>query len=90
MDREKIDLLSEFHCSFRVEDEKIVWVGDNPPTQKQIDEKIADYDSKKYQRDRLAEYPSIQELVVALYDESDKASIMERRKAVKAKYPKPK
>tara|TARA_R100000808_G_scaffold18828_1_gene41143 strand:+ start:888 stop:1160 length:273 start_codon:yes stop_codon:yes gene_type:complete len=90
MDREKIDLLSEFHCSFRVEDEKIVWVGDNPPTQKQIDEKIADYDSKKYQRDRLAEYPSIQELVVALYDESDKASIIERRKAVKAKYPKPK
>ena len=49
----------------------------------------ADYDAKKYQRDRLAEYPSIQELVVALYDEEDKASIIERRKAVKAKYPKP-
>jgi len=49
----------------------------------------ADYDSKQYQRDRLLEYPSIEELVVALYDESDKASIIERRNAVKAKYPKP-
>jgi len=49
----------------------------------------AEYDSKQYQRDRLQEYPSIQELVVALYDEEDKAVIIERRKAVKAKYPKP-
>ena len=49
----------------------------------------ADYDSKQYQRDRLAEYPSIQELVVALYDEEDKQAIIERRNAVKAKYPKP-
>ena len=63
------------------------------PTEKQIQAKLAElqaeYDSKKYQRDRLTEYPSIQELVVALYDEEDKASIIERRKAVKAKYPKP-
>jgi len=43
----------------------------------------------QYKIDRLAEYPSIQELVVALYDEEDKASIVERRNAVKAKYPKP-
>jgi len=49
----------------------------------------ADYDAKQYQRDRKLEYPSIEELVVALYDEEDKASIIERRKAVKAKYPKP-
>ena len=49
----------------------------------------SEWDAKQYQRDRLAEYPSIQELVVALYDESDKASIIERRNAVKAKYPKP-
>ena len=49
----------------------------------------ADYDSKQYQRDRKLEYPTIEELVVALYDEEDKASIIERRKAVKAKYPKP-
>ena len=63
------------------------------PTEEQIQAKLAelqaDYDSKQYQRDRLQEYPSIQELVVALYDEEDKASIIERRNAVKAKYPKP-
>ncbi len=49
----------------------------------------ADYDSKQYQRDRKLEYPTIEELVVALYDEEDKASIIEKRNAVKAKYPKP-
>ena len=48
-----------------------------------------EYDALQYQRDRKLEYPSIEELVVALYDEEDKTSIIERRKAVKAKYPKP-
>ena len=64
-----------------------------PPTEEAIQAKLtelqADYDAKQYQRDRKLEYPSIEELVVALYDESDKASIIERRNAVKAKYPKP-
>ena len=63
------------------------------PTEEAIQAKLAelqaDYDAKKYQRDRKLEYPTIEELVVALYDESDKASIIERRNAVKAKYPKP-
>jgi len=63
------------------------------PTEEQIQAKLAelqaDYDAKKYQRDRKLEYPSIEELVVALYDEQDKASIIERRNAVKAKFPKP-
>lgn len=49
----------------------------------------AEFDATKYQRDRLQEYPSIQELVVALYDEEDKQAIIEKRNAVKAKYPKP-
>lgn len=71
------------------------WTCETPqPSDKAIQEKLtelqADYDSQKYQRDRLLEYPTIEELVVALYDESDKASIIERRNAVKAKYPKPK
>ncbi len=43
----------------------------------------------KYQRDRKAEYPTIEELVVALYDTDDKAAIEKRRADVKAKYPKP-
>ena len=67
--------------------------GQTPPTQEEAENKFAelkaDYDAKQYQRDRKLEYPSIQELVVALYDEEDKASIIERRNAVKAKYPKP-
>ena len=49
----------------------------------------ADYDAKQYQRDRKLEYPTIEELVVALYDEEDKKAIIEKRDAVKAKYPKP-
>ena len=63
------------------------------PTEEQIQAKLAErqaeYDALQYQRDRLTEYPSIQELVVALYDEEDKQAIIERRNAVKAKYPKP-
>ena len=37
----------------------------------------------------MAEYLSIQDLVVALYDSDDKAAIDEKRAAVKLKYPKP-
>ena len=47
----------------------------------------ADFDSKQYSRDRQAEYPSIEELVVALYDSEDKAEIDRRRAEVKNKYP---
>lgn len=49
----------------------------------------AEYDSKKYQRDRLKEYPSIEQLVVALYDADDKAEIDKKRAEIKKKYPKP-
>ena len=63
------------------------------PTDEEINNKIAElqaeYEANQYQRDRLTEYPSIQELVVALYDEEDKQAIIEKRNAVKAKYPKP-
>jgi len=69
------------------------WDGVKPPEINIIEEGVKVeqkiLDDTQYQRDRLLEYPSIQELVVALYDESDKASIIERRNAVKAKYPKP-
>jgi len=37
---------------------------------------------------RKAEYPSIEELVVALYDTEDKLTIENKRKAIKEKYPK--
>ena len=48
----------------------------------------ADYDSKQYQRDRLAEYPSIQECIHAILDDNLEA-LQAKRTAVKAKYPKP-
>ena len=63
------------------------------PTQSEIDEEIirlqAEYDAQEYARNRQAEYPSIAELTVALYDTDDKADIEAKREAVKAKYPKP-
>ena len=71
--------------------QSIYWEGDQIVV-KDDEQKIAENKERiatQYKRNRQMEYPSIQELVVALYDEEDKASIIERRKAVKAKYPKP-
>ena len=43
----------------------------------------------QYKKDRQTEYPTINELVVALYDTDDKEALVAKRNAVKAKYPKP-
>jgi|6_EtaG_2_1085325.scaffolds.fasta_scaffold72689_2 hypothetical protein len=63
------------------------------PTESEIDAEVirlqAEYDAQEYARKREAEYPSVQELVVALYDTDDKSAIEAKRAAVKAKYPKP-
>ena len=63
------------------------------PTQAEIDAEIiklqAEYDAQEYARNRQAEYPSIAELTVALYDTDDKSAIEAKRAAVKLKYPKP-
>jgi hypothetical protein len=48
----------------------------------------AEYDAQEYARLRKKEYPTIEELVVALYDTDDKAAIEAKRAEVKAKYPK--
>ena len=47
-----------------------------------------EYDAKDYARKRKAEYPTIESLVVALYDTDDKSAIETKRAEVKAKYPK--
>tara|TARA_R100000008_G_C3583219_1_gene170104 strand:- start:70 stop:369 length:300 start_codon:yes stop_codon:yes gene_type:complete len=66
--------------------------GTTPPTDKQINDKIAElkaeYDAKKYQRDRAEAYDPIPEQLDQIYHDMDgwKAKI----KAVKDKYPKPK
>ena len=67
--------------------------GGKTPTQEEIDAEVkrvqAEYDAQEYARNRQAEYPSIEELVVALYDTDDKAAIEAKRAEVKKKYPKP-
>jgi len=55
----------------------------------EMDRLQAEYDAQDYARNRKEEYPSIEELVVALYDTDDKAAIDEKRAAVKLKYLKP-
>ena len=67
-------------------------------TQSLVDEEVArlqaELDATKYQRDRQAEYPSIDELIVALWEgvvEERMASVTALeglRQAVKDKYPK--
>ena len=63
------------------------------PTEKSLTDALAkqqsDFDAQEYARNRQAEYPSVQELVVALYDTGDKSAVEAKRAAVKLKYPKP-
>jgi len=42
-----------------------------------------------YSEKRMLEYPSIKDLVVALYDTDDKSAIETKRAEIKKKYPKP-
>ena len=57
--------------------ETIEWLDDtetqpsDTEIQNEIDRLQAEYDALEYQRKREAEYPTIQELVVALYDTDD-------------------
>ena len=55
----------------------------------EMDKLQIEYDAQDYARKREAEYPSVQDLVVALYDTDDKAAIDEKRAEIKLKYPKP-
>ena len=72
--------------------------GQTPPTEDQIQAKLkelkADYDAKKYQRDRELVYPSIQDVVVALAEKEEGDDTMwkeitAKRQKVKADNPKP-
>ena len=74
--------------------ETIEWLDDietqpsDTEIQNEMDRLQAEHDALEYQRKRKAEYPTVEELVVALYDTDDKAEIDAKRAAVKAKYPK--
>ena len=76
------------------------WLSDKPqPTESEIETATAkwqtEYDSQAYARNRQAEYPSLDDLIVALWEgvvEERMASVTALealRQAVKTKYPKP-
>tara|TARA_R110001592_G_scaffold126102_2_gene336868 strand:- start:4 stop:315 length:312 start_codon:yes stop_codon:yes gene_type:complete len=44
---------------------------------------------KTWEENRQAEYPTIAELTIALYDTDDKAALEKRRADVKKRFPKP-
>ena len=75
--------------------DSIEWIDGNPTniTNEQIlakqTELQTEYDALDYARKRKAEYPSVQDLVVALYDTEDKIAIDIKRAEIKLKYPKP-
>jgi hypothetical protein len=81
-------------AEFAVRGDVIEWLDSEQtqPSKSEIDAEVirlqAEYDAKEYQRKRKREYPTIEELVVALYDTDDKADIETKRAAIKAKYPK--
>lgn len=73
----------------------LVWKSDNPqPTEAECEAAKAEYDALQYQRNRQAEYPPIEELVVALWEaviEERMASSIDlqgKRTAIKEKHPK--
>ena len=62
---------------------------DNSKITIELNKLEAEYDAQEYARNRQAEYPSIAELTIALYDDADKEALVAKRNAVKLKYPKP-
>ena len=66
--------------------------GQTPPTDAEIDAELkrlqAEYDAKQYQRDRINEYPDLQECIHAILD-GELTALQKKRSAVKDKFPKP-
>ena len=78
---------------------QLIWKSAQPqPTEAEIEtanaEWQAEHDAQEYARNRQAEYPSINELIVALWENvveeraSAVVSLEAKRQAVKTKYPK--
>jgi len=70
----------------------IIRDGSEKPTKQECIDGIkamqAEYDSRQYIRDRLTEYPSVQECIHAILDD-DLEALQAKRAAVKNKFPKP-
>ena len=83
----------------KVYENLVVLSGQDKPTQEFLESELArlqaEHDAQAYARNRQAEYPSIDELLVALWEgvvEERMASVTALeglRQAVKTKYPKP-
>jgi hypothetical protein len=95
---EKLQANSEYNILYNGEVDEalfnsITWVSINnlswSQIQAEMDRLNEEYDNQKYARKRKAEYPSVQDLVVALYDTDDKEAIEAKRAEIKLKYPKP-
>ncbi len=74
---------------------KIVWLnGTTPISKADIEAKMvevqAEYDAEQWKRNRISEYPTVQECVHALLDGGDTLTDLQaKRTATKNKYPKP-
>ena len=68
-------------------------VAEAQPTEEQLNALESEADElealNQVYANRRSEYPSIQDLVVALYDTDDKTAIDAKRAEIKLKYPKP-
>ena len=94
-------MIDKFHAikalcpdaKFIVRNDEVEWRDEKikQPTDKEINDKIAklqaDYDAKKYQRDRAVAYDPIPEQLDQIYHDID--GWKKRIKAVKDKFPKP-
>ena len=64
----------------------------NKPTWTKVNTVISElktaYTNNAWSRQRFMEYPSVEELIVALYDTDDKAALATKRAATKTKWPK--
>ena len=73
------------NSGYAPDDIEVGWMDADECYKKQTEQ---DFEAMTYSDRRKLEYPSIQELVVALYDTDDKAAIEKRRADIKLKYPK--
>ena len=76
--------------------EDIIWQDENTtiPTKKECEDELVRLEAEdakiQYQKDRIKEYPSIQDCMHALLDGGDTLTELQAKRAeVKAKYPKP-
>ena len=80
-------------AKFAVRKDEIEWFDteQTQPSQSEIDAEVirlqAEYDAKEYQRKRKAEYPTIEECVHAILDDT-LTDLQAKRTAIKEKYPK--